>query len=194
MEENNFTLEQMRSEYQVLKDALSKQEIVNDRLLRQTMKSQVRSIRSTATVSVVCAVFVILVAPVVFHYNPLVNASWWFVAATELVMALCIFMDWKFNHKVQNTDLNSCDLLSFSKNVRQMKNDYRGWIKWSVMIVIAWGAWLILEVLAHAEDPSSSIPFIVGLVIGLAVGGIVGYRMDRRIINTCDDIISQIES
>lgn len=194
MEENNYTLEQMRADYQQLKDALEHQEIINDRLLREAMDSKVRSMRGTVRASVACGVFVFLGAPFFFHYNPVVNASWWFTGATMLLMAFCIFLDWKFNHKVQSTDLSNCDMLTFSKNVREMKESYAGWIKWAFIIVILWGGWLIIEVLRHADDIKLALPFIVGLLVGLLVGGLIGARMDRKIIRTCGEIISQIEN
>lgn len=193
MEDKDYTLEEMRAQYQALEETLAKQEIINDRLLRETMKTKVRSIRSTATVSVICGLFVIITAPFVFHYNPVVNASWYFVAATELLMTFAIFLDWKFNHKVQSSNLKSCDLLTFSRHVKELREDYSGWLKWGLLLGTLWASWLCWEVWQNTAEPKLAIAMITGLLIGLITGGIVGWRMTRRIINTCDDIISQIE-
>ena len=194
MEENNYTLEQMRADYQQLKERLENQEIINDRLMRETMSGKVRSMRGTVGWSIGCAVFVFLMAPLIFHYNPVVNASWAFTIATMLMMAFCIFLDWKFNHKVQGTDLSNCDMLTFSKHVREMKENYSGWIKWAFVIIVLWAGWLIAEVLFNVEEKKLAIPMVVGLLFGLIVGGIIGYSMDRKIIRTCSEIINQIES
>ncbi len=192
MMENDVTLEQLNSEYQVLKAMLSKQEIVNDRLLRSTMRNQVRDIRKTVSLNVICAVIVMLMAPS-FHYNPVINASWYFVAGTEILMAFCAFMDWKFNHVVQNTDLSSCDLLSLSKNVQKLKSDYLGWEKWGIILGFLWAVWLMIEVWRHSTNSALAISFSVGVALGLVAGMIVGYRMDQKIVRICDEIISQIE-
>ena len=134
MEETIETLEELRADYQTLKESLAKQKIVSDRLMRQTMALKVKNMRSTVNVGVTCAVLVILLSPLIFHYNPVVNASWFFVAGTVLLMLLCIWLDWKFNHKVQKTDISSCDLLTFSKHVREMKSNYGNWLKWGIKL------------------------------------------------------------
>lgn len=193
MEENNFDLEQMRAEYQALKDTLAKQEIINDKLLKETMKSKVRSMRSHVAISIACGVLVMLMAPLVCHYNPVVNASWWFVIATEILMALCIFFDWKFNHKVRISDIVSNNMLTFSKEVKAMKSNYQNWIYFGIPLGLAWLGWLIIEVLNYSQDKSLVIPLIVGLVIGMLSGMIIGYKMNRKIVSTCDEIIEQIE-
>ena len=193
MEENNYTIEQMRLEYQAMKDALAKQEIVNDRLMREAMKTKVRGIRTAPIISAICAVFVLLSAPFIFHYNPVVNASWWFVGFTEVMMVACVWLDWKFNHKVQSTDLNSCDLLTFVKSVKKLKSDYKNWIKYGLVLAVIWCGWLCLEVWFHASNPKLAAGLIIGMVFGLILGGILGYSLDKRVINYCDEIISQIE-
>lgn len=193
MEENNFELDQMRAEYQALKDTLAKQEIINDKLLKETMKGKVRSMRSHVAISIACGIFVMLMAPIVFHFNPVVNASWWFVIGTEILMVLCIFFDWKFNHKVRVSDIVSNNMLTFSKEVKAMKNNYRNWIYWGIPMGIIWCGWLIIEVLNSSQDTKLVMPLIVGLVIGMLAGMIIGYRLNRKIINTCDEIIEQIE-
>lgn len=194
MEENNYTLEQMRADYLQLKSALETQEIINDKLMRETMKSKVHSMRGPVWVSIICGVFVFFAAPFVFHYNPMIQASWWFTGATMLMMAFCIFLDWKFNHKVQSTNLSDCDMLTFSKHIREMKESYSKWIKWAIIIIILWGAWLAYEVLDNVGEMKLALPFIIGLALGLLIGGIIGLSLDRRIIRTCNEIIDQIEN
>jgi hypothetical protein len=194
MEDNNYTFEQMRADYQALKDNLSKQEIINDRLLREAMRSKVGSIRSRTIISVICAVFVILIAPFAFHYNPDIQASWAFIIVTDVLMSFCIFMDWKFMHKVQSADLSSCDLLTFSKDVKKLKEDYKGWIKWGILLAIFWVGWLSLETWFNANEPKLAIAMIIGLFFGLCLGGFFGYQMNKKVISLCDEIISNLES
>ena len=194
MEETIETLEELRADYQTLKESLAKQKIVSDRLMRQTMALKVKNMRSTVNVGVTCAALVILLSPLIFHYNPAVNASWYFVAGTVVLMLLCIWLDWKFNHKVQNTDISSCNLLTFSKHVRELKSSYGNWLKWGIGFALIWFGWLSAEVWMNAENPKMAISMITGLLCGGVVGGLIGNRMRLNIIKTCDEIISQIEA
>ncbi len=194
MEETIETLEELRADYQTLKESLAKQKIVSDRLMRQTMALKVKNMRSTVNVGVTCAALVILLSPLIFHYNPAVNASWYFVAGTVVLMLLCIWLDWKFNHKVQNTDISSCNLLTFSKHVRELKSSYGNWLKWGIGFALIWFGWLSAEVWMNTENPKMAISMITGLLCGGVVGGLIGNRMRLNIIKTCDEIISQIEA
>lgn len=194
MEENNETLEQLRSEYNALKERLANQEIASEKLLRETMKTRVRNIRSIVNVSLVCGIFVIVMSPFVFHYNPVVKASWWFIAGTILMMAFCIVMDAREKRRVREVDAANCDLLTFSKNVKDMKNHYKNWTKWGLLLGVLWVGWLVAEVFMHSEEPRLAISMVAGIVVGLVIGGIAGYRMNVRIVEHCDEIISQIEN
>lgn len=194
MEDNNYTLEQMRADYQTLKESLAGQEIINDRLLRNAMKAKVKSINSKVWVSVLCAVFVMLAAPFSFHYNPVVNASWWFVGATEVLMLAIIFIDWKFNHKVSGANLATCDLLTFSKDVRTMREHYRNWRKWALLIVTVWFGWLAVEVALGMDSPRLAISLLAALLAGGILGGLLGLRLNRQVVSACDEIIADIET
>lgn len=194
MENNDYTLEQMRVEYQALKDTVSKQEIINDRLMRETMKSKVRGIKSTLLISMACAIVVILISPFVFHYNPVINASWWFIAGTDIMMVSCLFLDWKFNHKMQDTDLSHCDLLSFAKEAKVTRSHYKSWTKWGFVLVTIWVLWLCAEIWCHSSEPKVAKFMIAGVFAGLIIGGITGLKMNKTIIRNCDEIIAQIES
>lgn len=194
MENNDYTLEQMRADYQALKDSLARQEIVNGRLLRDAMRSKVSSIRARSLVSILCGVFVILAAPAVFHYNPVMKASWWFIGATEILMAACIFFELKFTHRVNSADLTSCDLLSFSKDVKKLRQNYKDWIKWGVTLGIAWAGWLCTEVWMNSTEPKLAIAMIIGLGGGLLLGMVLGLKLNKDVTKACDEIISNIES
>lgn len=194
MMENNNTLEELQKNYISLKNSLEKQEIVNDKLMREVMDSRIRSIFNLQNIGVFAALFVIIVAPLAFHYNPAVNASWYFVVGTELLMMFCLYKSWDYAHEVRSTDMSSCDLLSFSKKLKKMKRKYQDWIKWGFLLCSAWVIWLCEEVWRNSNNPKGSIAFIVGVLFGIAAGGYIGYRLDKKIIAHCDDIISQCES
>lgn len=193
MEKNNYTLEDMRVEFDAFKDALSRQEILNDDVLRQAMRSKVSGIRNRSVARAACAVFVILASPFAFHFNPAVNASWAFVIVTDLLMLLCVCMDWRFRRNVQRVDLSSCDLLTFSKDVRRLKVVYKGWMKWIALPAALWLFWLSCEIWRNYDDPGLAVGLIVPLSFGFVIGAVAGFLMNRRTIKTCDEIINSIE-
>ena len=52
MENNNNTLEELQKNYFSLKNSLEKQEIVNDKLMREVMGSRIRTIFNLQNISV----------------------------------------------------------------------------------------------------------------------------------------------
>ena len=61
MEEKNF--EELRNQFAILKEQLNKQEIVNDRLLRETMKAKKRDINSSKNLEYGCVLFCLFILP-----------------------------------------------------------------------------------------------------------------------------------
>lgn len=190
---NSPELEQLKAEYAILKNKFSQQEVINDRLLRDTMKQNVKGINNITVTSGICAVFVILCAPFVFHYNPVVNASWAFVAATEVMMLICLFFNWKYNHKLNDTNIASCDLKEFATNVQYTRKKWHDWKKVAIPMIIVWGGWLLTETRMHSNDKETASLMIGGLLIGLLIGGLLGFKMNRKVVNHCDEILDQID-
>lgn len=193
METNDNVLEQLRSDYKTMKETLAKQEIVNDRLFREVMKDKVRSMRAAPIIETACGLFVIIGAPVIFHFIPLIGASWWFIAFTEVLMSFCVIYTWVINWKVQGADLSNCDLLTFAKNASKLKHQYKSWIKYGILLGVVWISWLSIEVWNHSTDAKFAIGMIAGMLVGGCIGGFLGYRIDRKVVKTLDEIIRQIE-
>lgn len=189
---NNDLLEQLRNDYSSIKAQLDKQEIINDRLLRKTFETKVKSIHSVAWISSIAGLFVVLISPLVFHYNPTMRLSWAFVAGTDVMMLVCITFNYLFHKNVRSPKAGD-DLLTFAKNAKKLKADYQGWLKYAVLMLTVWAGWMITEILMKSDRGAHSYIMIVGLLVGLIIGGTVGYKMDRKVMNQCDELIESIE-
>lgn len=191
---NSPELEQLRADYEILKKSFSQQEVINSRIMRQTMRQKVNGINKTSHISTICGVFVAIMAPFIFHYNPVVQASWVFVAVTIVMMLISIYANWKYNHKLNDINLSSCDLKEFAKNVKYTKDKWHKWIKFAIPMVILWFSWLVVEVWAHSDDKELSMFLIFCLAAGGIIGAVLGLKMHRKVVDNCDDILDQIEA
>ena len=45
----------------------------------------------------------------------------------------------------------------------------------------------------HSKSWKEALLTILLLAVGGVIGGIIGFRMHRKVIDTCDEIIKQIE-
>lgn len=191
--EQNSVLDQLRSDYNALKARLDEQEIINDRLLQQTFKSQLKQINNKAWASVACGIFVIIVAPMAFHYNPAFNLSWAFVAATDVMMAVCIWFTAYWHRAVRLPDASKSSMKQFAQSVKGLKQRYQGWLKYAAAMISAWLIWMGVELLRNSDEPRKAVFMMTGGLVGALIGGIIGLKMHFAVIAKCDEIISQIE-
>ncbi len=187
----SIELEQLRGEYAVLKSKLENQEIINEKLLKLSMKDKVRTLDAQERLGYACCAFAVLLCPFSFHIG--LGASWWFIGATVLMMGVCAYFTWKFHRKVKARDLDGQDLLTVARNIKQLKEDYFSWLKWGALMVVAWIGWLVAEIFMKIEDPHIALSMTIAIGIGAIAGGLIGFAQFRKVIRTCNEIISQIE-
>ncbi len=186
---NNSELETMRAQIALLKDKLDKETIVSEKLLRDTMRHKARTINNNAWISVVASVFVIFWA---LTFLPSEGFSWWFTGATILMMLVCDFFTWKY-HKDVNAKTMSGDLLTVAKVMKQLRDNYKKWLKYSIAIIVVWFVWFAVEYCIQLSDWRVAVIMIIALLIGLAIGGFIGLKMHNAVIRNAEEIISQIE-
>lgn len=189
---NDIILEQLRNDYSALKSKVEKQAILNEKLLQSVFQSKVKSIHSVGWTSALCGLFVILVSPLAFHYNPALNLSWAFVAGTDIMMLVCIAYTWYFHSDVKAPEAGA-SLKEFAQNVKTLKVRYQNWIRVAYIMIFVWMGWMFTEMFMTTEDKTLTYFAATGVLVGAVIGGILGFRMDRNVIKNCDDIIAAIE-
>ena len=186
---NNSELETMRAQIALLKEKLDKETIVSEKLLRDTMRHKARNINANAWISVAASIFVIIWA---LAYIPKEGFSWWFAGATVLMMLVCDFFTWKY-HKDVNAKTMSGDLLTVAKVMKQLRDNYKKWLKYSIAMIAVWFIWLSIEFCIQLNDWRLAVVMIIALLIGLAIGGFIGLKMHNSVIRNAEEIIQQIE-
>jgi len=186
---NNSELETMRAQIALLKEKLDKETIVSDKLLRDTMRHKARNINANAWVSVGASIFVIFWA---LTFLPIEGFSWWFAGATILMMLVCDFFTWKYHKDVNAKTMNS-DLLTVAKVMKQLRDNYKKWLKYSIGLIAVWFVWFAVEYCILLSDWRVALFMIIALLVGLAIGGFIGLKMHNSVIRNAEEIISQIE-
>ena len=192
MDNTNIELEEMRRQLSLLKDKLNQEEIVNDRLLRESMNSKAATINRQATWSVVSAVFVIVMMLVYFPLTGL-EFSLLFRVATSVYMIVCIYYTWRYHRNINSQTMNG-DLLTVAEVMRKLKHNYQTWLKFAIPSVIVWFAWLGYEAISCFDNPGMAVTFIVSGLAGGIIGGIVGLKMHKKVVDSCDEIIKMLKS
>ena len=186
---NNSELETMRAQIALLKEKLDKETIVSDKLLRDTMQHKAKSINTTAWIGITASIFVIFSALTTLRS---LGFSWWFIAATILMMLVCDFFTWKY-HKDVNAKTMSGDLVTVAKVMKQLRDNYQKWLKYGIAMSIVWLVWLSIEYYIQLKDWKLTITIIIATLIGGGIGGFIGWKMHKSVIRNAEEIISQIE-
>lgn len=185
-------LEQMRSQIGILKQKLEKQTIVNDKHIRNSMKSKMTDINRTVRATIFLGAFAIAFAPKVFYKQ---GCSPAFAITTAVMLAVCLGLTivQKINLG-RMMDLSQENLVKTAEKLSKVRTHYKEWYKIAIPMVLAWGAWLIYEMVGiYGVDSTLAIGYWCGAGTGLVIGGIVGTRINRKVVRQANEILSQIE-
>lgn len=185
-------LEQMRSQIGILKQKLEKQTIVNDRHIRNSMKSKMTDINRTVRATIFLGAFAIVFAPMVFYKQ---GCSPAFAITTAVMLAVCLGLTivQKINLG-RMMDLSQENLVKTAEKLSKVRTHYKEWYKIAIPMILAWGGWLIYEMVGiYGVDSTLAIGYWCGAGTSLIIGGIVGIRINRKVVRQANEILSQIE-
>ncbi len=196
MEDKLF--EEMRSQLGLLQTKLQKESIVNDRLLREVMRTKYDVINRQAWFSVACALFAMTLFVI---YVPLYHLSLPFVIVTEIYMLVCVACTWYSHRDVRSSKAMNADMLTLVQSMRRLKRFYHLWLVWvTPTTLIPWLVWCLYEFTDSFEQmvgvtltTKDRLYIIIPCLVGAAIGGTIGYIKHRKVVNTADEIIAQIE-
>lgn len=190
MEEMNN--EEMRQMFAILKEQLAKQVIVNDHLLRETMKVKNNAISHSKRVVYISTALCLLLYPLC------VLAEIWsipFGIATCVMVLFCSIATYYIHKPVEKLNFMKEDLATVARVMARFKKNYDNWLHYvTPALLIPWLTWACYE-FAWKNAPEGINPWIptTTLVIGAAVGAFIGYIFHSKAVNAAQDIIDQIE-
>jgi hypothetical protein len=185
-------LEQMRSQIGMLKQKLEQQTIVNDRHIRNSMKSKISDLNRTVRGTIFAGIFAVVFAPMTFYIN---GCSLAFIIATAVMLAVCLGLTivQKINLG-RMMDLSQGNLVETAEKLSKVRTHYKEWYKIAIPMIIVWVGWMIYEMVnVLGVDSPTAIGFYCGAGVGLIIGGIIGARINRKVVQQANEILAQIE-
>ena len=187
METTDNTLLEMQQQMQQLRKQLDAQKIVNDRMLRQAMYLTANRLRFKSFVPCIFAVAGIFLSPallslgfslpVVISYIVMMLAG---VAATVIINVHLPRMD--------------KDLVTAASEVSKFRKLNANWYKVGAPVGLAWLAFMIWDMVKNiGVDAEKLYGLIGGIAVGLIIGGLLGWKNRRDVLNAADDLLDQID-
>ena len=185
-------LEQMRTQIGMLKQKLDQQAIINDEHIRNSMKSKISDLNRTVGWTIFAGIFAVVFAPVSFYIQ---GCSLAFVIATALMLAVCLGLTIiQKTNLGKMSDLSQGNLVETAEKLSRVRAHYKEWYKIAIPMILIWGGWMIYEMVnAIGIESPTAIGFYCGAGVGLIIGGILGARINRKVVRQANEILSQIE-
>jgi len=182
-------LEQMRHDYAVLKERFDKQQIINEQLMENAMKKDVRRLflsKKTAPVGVAIAILAVILSYVQ-------GMAWW-VTLSLIIFTVIFFPAVYWVYKgVREDEIYNGDILSTAETLRRFKKRY---IAMESGICIFFFAFVIVAtIFMTSMNISTELMWRRGILIVLLCLGTLTfeYYYAKRILNACDDIIGRLK-
>ena len=186
---NNMNeLEEMRQQLQVLKDKVEKQGVLNEQLVRKSIKDKMNDIRRTIYKLIVV---VILAIPLWIMIKYQQNLSWPVTIFTILMMVVSVGFDLYINR--MDVGSTGSDLKETANRLVEMKKRRSLQEKIACLVVVPiWLVWLGYEFYQNAQDQESGIIMLISMAIGVVIGGAFGLSIFFKMQRKNDEMIEQI--
>ena len=186
----NFNLEEMRQQMTTLKNKLNQQEIVNDRLIRRSMRNEVSNINRRY--NIIMAIGILMVPYGYWCFVKLVGLSIFFWIATSIFMLICAGATFYNSRKISDPGLMSHSLVEARKKVISAKKFESNWLLFGIPTVILWMGWFFYEIY-QIQGGDFYNGFFLGGCIGGIIGAIIGIKIHLKTQRQYQDVIDQIE-
>ncbi len=191
---NNNELEIMRSQMASFKKQLEQQEIINSRIMSESMKKKFSWIKKMIIGEIIIIPIFLYLAFAAKYY---LDLSWW-STSTFIILLLCdVWCDYDINMRaIKNSDYSRDNLVNTMEKLLRMKQ--RRTKQAAIMLITLIGLiiWFSIEISLHLISINAATRMwgvfyggVVGGVIGIAVSWWIYCKMQK----TNDEMIKQIE-
>lgn len=196
MEDNTMTndlyeLDAMRRQISLLKEKLDNESIINDKLMRNVMKTKVGKVDSYLLKMLFITPLVMALMYLDFAIMfPISTAC---LVATEIMLVCCGIFIYCNKRLLASADLASGNLVEECRKLVRFKKREIRYLYVSIPLVLAWMAWLSYELLHYGNDPTERLALVYGCVFGGIVGFCIGLYKFRSMMRNINEVVRQIE-
>lgn len=201
MENNiNNELEQMRQQMQLLRKKLDRQEIINDKMMRLSVKSKMSWIRRFVYLEFLLLPFAALVW---YGIKVFFDLSW---ANYAIMLMMCVIdAVWDYRINVASLDLEKVEdhnLTGTLQKLSTMKQMRAKSFFIMMPMLILWLVWTCIEMWQYIGSISNNEDILIvavaygtfaGCIMGVFVGIFVSFRIYCKMQHTNDILIEQIK-
>lgn len=188
---NSKELQELKSEYNDLKETLNKQRIVNKELLEQIRKQKTSFIGKDLTKRMSMDIITIPMIIVICH-----AVGWpiWFAVAVSIWALIDLIAVLVGRKKFDTRKMLDDDVLTAAKTVKEYKRFYHLSVVVGAIPAVALVAFVLIRIYAQsAPDDNMLLPTAIYIFACLA-GILLSIKTYRKKMEACDNLIDSLES
>jgi hypothetical protein len=183
--------EEMKAQLALLNKKLEQETIVNERLIRRSMKEKASSLRRKAIVESIISL--IMIPYFIWVMPQLIGLSTGFCLFVCFMLALALGYNYYIHSHFRPDEFVYGDLIKAKKNTLMLKKFYANWLKFiGIPFIIVFLGWFAFEIKQHFQGEELQ-SILGGMAIGLVLGVIIGTYRYLKTQRMADDILTQIE-
>ena len=187
---NSKELQELKSEFNDLKEALNEQRIVNKGLLEHIQKQKVSFIGNdlkSRMLMDITSIPMILILCNAIGWPMLFAAAVAVWAIADLISVL--WMRKRFNRQ----NMLESDVLTVAKNVREYKKFYHLSTVIGAIPAVAMTVYIILRIYSQGASGSDLLWLVVLLIVTYLIAVLVTIRKYKKLMSSCDSLIDSLE-
>ena len=188
---NSKELQELKSEYNDLKETLNKQRIVNKELLEQIRKQKTSFIGKDLTKRMSLDIITIPMIIVICH-----AVGWpiWFAVAVSIWALIDLVAVLVGRKKFDTQKLLDDDVLTAAKTVKEYKRFYHLSVVVGAIPAVALVAFVLIRIYTQSA-PDENMLFPTAIYIFTCVAGVLfSVKTYRKKMEACDKLIDSLES
>ena len=183
--------EEMKAQLALLNKKLEQETIVNERLIRRSMKQKASSLRRKAIIESV--VSLIMIPYFIWVMPQLIGLSTGFCMFVCFMLALALGYNYYIHSHFRPDEFVYGDLMKARKDTMMLKKFYANWLKFiGIPFIFVFVGWFAYEVSQHFQGEELQ-GILGGMAVGLVLGVIVGSYRYMKTQRIADDILTQLE-
>ena len=188
---NSKELQELKSEYNDLKETLNKQRIINKELLEQIRKQKTSFIGKDLTKRMSMDIITIPMIIVICHA---VGWPMWFAAAVSIWALIDLLAVLAGRKKFDTQKMLDDDVLTVAKTVKEYKKFYHLSMVVGAILAVALVAFVLIRIYTQSA-PDENMLFPTAIYIFTCVAGVLyAVKTYRKKMEACDNLIDSLES
>ena len=187
---NSKELQELKSEFNDLKETLSEQRIVNKGLLEHIQKQKASFIGNDLKTRMMMDITAIPMVVIIC------NAIGWpmlFAVAVSIWAVLDLISVLWMRKRFNNQNLLESDVLTVAKNVKEYKKFYHLSTVIGAIPAVAMTAYIILRIYSQGASGNDMLWVVVLLIVTYLIAVLVTVRKYKKLMSSCDSLIDSLE-